>query len=98
MKNLSLLFIAFLLLQFNTLAQEGWFEQTSGTTEVLRSVNFTDALTGTAVGEEGTIIRTIDGGTTWTAQSSGTSQELWEVSLTDTLTGYRRAVLFRRGR
>jgi hypothetical protein len=35
MKNLSLFFIAFLLLQLNTLAQQGWFQQTRGTNDFI---------------------------------------------------------------
>ncbi len=62
MKNLSLLFIAFLLFQFTTLAQEGWFQQTSGTTNRLTGVSFTDSANGTAVGRSGTILRTTNGG------------------------------------
>jgi len=69
MKNLSLLFIAFIIIQPTTFAQEGWFEQTSGTTEYLVGVSFTDSDNGTVVGWNGTILRTTDGGTTWTLQT-----------------------------
>jgi len=65
MKNLSLLFISFLLIQLNTLAQDGWFEQTSGTTNDLEGVSFTDSDNGTAVGKDGTILRTTNGGATF---------------------------------
>ena len=45
MKNLSLLFIAFLLLQLNTLAQEGWFWQNpSPQGNHLEAVDFVDEL------------------------------------------------------
>ncbi len=87
MKNLSLLFIALLFLQFTTLAQEGWFEQTSGTTNWLYGVSFTDSDNGTAVGRNGTILRTTNGGTTWTSQTSGTTEQLEGVSFTDSYNG-----------
>ena len=87
MKNLSLLFIALLFLQFTTLAQEGWFEQTSGTTNWLYGVSFTDSDNGTAVGRNGTILRTTNGGTTWTSQTSGTTEQLEGVSFTDSDNG-----------
>jgi len=83
MKNISLLFIAFLFLQFSSFAQQGWIEQTSGTTEVLEGVSFTDSDNGTAVGENGTILRTTDGGAIWTLQTSGTTKWLYGVSFTD---------------
>ncbi len=44
--------------------------------ESLYGVSFTDANTGTAVGEGGTILRTTDGATTWAAQTSGTTSRL----------------------
>jgi hypothetical protein len=50
-------------------------------------VSFTDASTGTVVGEGGTILRTTDGGTTWVHQLSGTKNWLWGVSFTDANTG-----------
>jgi photosystem II stability/assembly factor-like uncharacterized protein len=39
-----------------------WVEQDSGTHKGLADVSFTDANTGTAVGDNGTILRTIGGG------------------------------------
>ncbi len=83
MKNFSLLFIAFLLLQLTTLAQGGWFEQTSGTTWWLSSVHFTDNNTGWAVGWNGTILKTTDGGTNWNPQSSGMIDVLSSVFFID---------------
>jgi len=88
MKNLFLLFIAFLLLQFNTLAQEGWFEQTSGTTEHLNSIHFIDNNTGWAVGTEGIILNTTDGGTNWYPQTSGTTEWLYSVHFANDTTGW----------
>ena len=58
-------------------AQSGWYWQNplpQGNT--LNGVFFTDANTGTAVGDVGTIIRTTNGGTNWTCQSSGTTHVL----------------------
>src|SRR5581483_8657096 len=49
----------------------------------LYSGSFTDANTGTATGDNGTIIRTTDGGNNWIIQSSGTTNTLYGVSFTD---------------
>jgi len=65
MKKLFLLFISFLFIQLTLFAQNGWFQQPSGTTEWLMGVSFTDANNGTAVGEGGTILRTTNGGVTF---------------------------------
>ena len=70
------------------LSQSGWFWQNplpQGNN--LFAVFFTDANTGTAVGDYGTILRTTNGGVNWVSQSSGTTEYLNAVSLTDDNTG-----------
>lgn len=62
--------------------------QTSGTTNPLRSVYFTDANTGYAVGYYGTILKTNDAGVNWTLQTSGVSTNLYSVYFTDVNTGF----------
>jgi photosystem II stability/assembly factor-like uncharacterized protein len=69
-------------------AQSGWFTQTSGTTKDLLRLAFTDANTGIAVGNTGTILRTTDGGVTWTKQPSGTLTHLPGVSFCNLTTGW----------
>ncbi len=49
-------------MQFSTFAQQGWIEQTSGTIWALTAVSFIDSDNGTAVGYDGTILRTTNGG------------------------------------
>jgi len=88
MKNLFILFIAFLLLQFNTLAQEGWFMQNPVPPGMpYEAVDFVNELTGWAVGSRGTIVKTTDGGTTWVLQTSGTYTGLKDVCFTDSDNG-----------
>ena len=59
MKNFYILGIA-LLIFHSAMAQ--WFPQNSFTTNNLNSVYFTNANTGYAVGDTGTILKTTDGG------------------------------------
>ena len=87
MKNLILLIVVIPVLQITLFAQNGWFQQTSGTTEWLMGVSFTDANNGTAVGGNGTILRTTDGGENWVSQTSGTNNILYGVSFTDANNG-----------
>jgi hypothetical protein len=54
----------------------------------LRSVHFTDNNTGRAVGWDGIILNTTDGGTNWSSQTSGTTQWLESVHFTDDNTGW----------
>ena len=63
-----------------------WFSQSSGTTNILRGVSFTDANNGTAVGDGGTILTTTNGGNNWESQSVGTIN-LYDVCFTDENTG-----------
>jgi hypothetical protein len=53
----------------------------------LRSVKFISSSIGWAVGANGTILKTANGGTNWVQQSSGTTSYLWGVSFTDANTG-----------
>jgi photosystem II stability/assembly factor-like uncharacterized protein len=61
--------------------------QTSGTTNNLYEVCFTDANNGTAVGSWGTILRTTNGGANWVTQTSGTTIGLFGICFTDVNTG-----------
>ncbi|MCH8141637.1 MAG: hypothetical protein IH908_08590, partial [Proteobacteria bacterium] len=65
----------------------GWTLQPSGITNELEGIFLTDANKGIAVGGDGTILRTTDGGKIWTSQSSGTTNWLLDVCFTDTETG-----------
>ena len=71
-------------------ASAGWILQNSGTTDHLYSVHFpVDALTGYAVGQSGTILKTANGGATWDTLTSGTTRWLWSVHFpVDASTGY----------
>jgi photosystem II stability/assembly factor-like uncharacterized protein len=64
-----------------------WNEPSSGTSEDLLEVDFTDASHGTTVGTHGTILRTADGGSTWSPQASGTTAALFGVRFVDVSTG-----------
>jgi photosystem II stability/assembly factor-like uncharacterized protein len=74
----------------NTVGTSGWsvIPKAAGLRETLRGVCMIDPLTATAVGENGTIIRTDAAGVSWTVQSSGTSETLYDVTFTSLTTGY----------
>ncbi len=78
MKSIFTLFLSILIVSLN--AQNfDWTEQSSGTTEWLRDIQFVDNMTGWAVGDNGAIVATVDGGDTWTTQTSGTTERLRSV-------------------
>jgi photosystem II stability/assembly factor-like uncharacterized protein len=60
-------------------AASGWEQQTSGTSANLMSVSAASTTTAWAVGEGGTILKTIDGGATWQKQLSGSSITIVDV-------------------
>lgn len=71
---------------FNVSAQ--WSDQTSGITNDLNSVYFTDADNGWAVGRQGKVIHTTNGGATWTVQNSGTTKDLEQIQMINNTVGY----------
>jgi photosystem II stability/assembly factor-like uncharacterized protein len=80
--------ILFFLLLLTQICFAQWYQQNSGTTKNLNAVKFTDANNGIAVGNNGTIIRTTDGGGEWVTQISGTTNDLYEVFSANTDTSY----------
>lgn len=65
-----------------------WSKLVSGTTNKLLSVTVPDPEISYVSGENGTILKTIDGGQIWIVQSSGTTEHINSIYFTDTLTGY----------
>lgn len=66
----------------------GWFTQSSGTGNNLNGVYFASNTTGIVVGQSGTILRTVNGGTNWSTISSGTNVHLFSVYFIDANTGW----------
>ncbi len=83
----TLMLSLFVSIVMYTKTNAQWTSQTSGTTNDLFGVFFTDANTGTAVGQSGTILRTTDGGTIWAPQTSGTTEFIKGIFFTDANTG-----------
>ena len=65
-----------------------WIEQNSGTTENLNDVFCITADTVVVVGDNGTILRTTNGGTLWSPVTSPASVNLHRVEFADAQTGY----------
>jgi photosystem II stability/assembly factor-like uncharacterized protein len=71
MKVLLRLLVLFSItsVRISSLAESGHFSPSQGRGSTLWSAAVLDATTVVAVGEDGTIARTTDGGDTWTLQS-----------------------------
>lgn len=82
----KLLIVVFFLSQTITYGQ--WIEQNSGTTENLNKVKFVSADTGYIVGDNGTMLKTIDGGNTWNPLNIGSSENLTSVCFLDNEIGF----------
>ena len=63
-----------------------WYAQNSGTTQHLNKVQFIDANTGWAVGDNGLILYTSNGGSTWIQQSSGIQLPITDIVFVDAST------------
>ena len=88
MKQFYLITILLAIISLNVLGQEGWTEQTSPSSLGLSGVYAIDSLNVWAVGQEGLIIHTTDGGNTWDSIPSGTSDMLMTVEFINADTGW----------
>ncbi|MFQ5627692.1 MAG: WD40/YVTN/BNR-like repeat-containing protein [bacterium] len=68
----------FIFVGFNFSAfAQNWTQLSIPTTQTMRSIHFFDANTGWAVGENGLILATTDGGASWSPETSGVTTTLW---------------------
>lgn len=90
MKKLYLLstICTLVLANVNSLFSQQFYSVNSPSQQDLYSVFFTDANNGYAVGDTGTILKTIDAGKTWNIQNSGVPNNLRAVHFPDANTGY----------
>ena len=65
-----------------------WHPVLSGVTSTLLDIDFVDPEHGWAVGQDGTVIATSDGGETWHSQASGFELTIRGVDFIDTQTGW----------
>ena len=66
----------------------GWQPVPSGVTSTLLDIDFVDSTHGWAVGQDGTIIATSDGGETWYSQASGFELTIRGIDFIDPQTGW----------
>ncbi len=85
MKKMFLL-ILFITIPIILICQTDWTLLNSGTTQNLNSVDFFDENNGLAVGSNGLILRTIDGGDTWESVASGIFNNLNDICFIDEAT------------
>jgi hypothetical protein len=62
---------------------ETFSAQTTGTGETFLDVSFADTLNGWAVGQQGIVVKTVDGGATWDTPSFPSTEDLYEVLFVD---------------
>ena len=80
---------AFSIMLQKAQAESPWVQISSLVTRAhLNDVHYLNTDTGWAVGDDGTIISTNDGGATWDLQISGTTQSLLSVHFTDANRGW----------
>lgn len=71
-----------------------WNVQEEPTNSTLHGVHFIDADNGWVVGEEGTLLRTTDGGQTWSGSSQESPDRLYDVQFLDADNGWIAVDLF----
>jgi len=88
MRQFYIISMLIVFISFNASGQEGWVKQSSPSSKQLSAVYAIDALNVWAVGQEGAIIQTKDGGVTWDTVSSGTVRSLYTVEFINADTGF----------
>ena len=84
----AILVVAFCLLSTSAHAAGGWAAQRSGTFAWLRAVHFSDERAGWAVGGNGALVSTADGGRNWKVRARPTEDTLRDVFFNDALNGW----------
>lgn len=72
-----------LLISTRVLAQSGWYTQSSGTSQKLNSVYFTDSISAYIVGDNGTILKTTNGGTEWNQINNQIQVNIYDAYFSD---------------
>lgn len=91
MKNLTsfekicfgLILLISVVIQSDVIAQEDWMPLETPTDANLNAIDFINAMKGIAVGDNGTVIITNDGGLSWTLINSHVSNNLKSISFID---------------
>lgn len=86
MKNKSAVTVIAILIAQSVFGQ--WTQLTTPTGNWYEGIHFVNANVGWAVGWDGVIIKTTDGGQTWVSQTSGTGENLKEVYFIDQNNGW----------
>ena len=80
--------VACLAVAAAALATAGWVSQSSGTTAALDGVAFAGSGAGWAVGANGTLLSSTDGGATWVSHTSGVGDDLNAVAFAGAQNGW----------
>ncbi len=85
----TFIFLALLFsIQIQQLSAQSWTQLTSGNDTTLYDVCFINQDTGFVCGDNGKILKTVNGGSTWVAQNSGVSESLSSIQFINSNVGY----------
>ncbi len=91
MKNLISL-VLFLLFS-NSFAQSGWVTQYTSSTKNINDIQFINSLTGFAVADTGTVLKTTNGGQNWINYSINISDPMYRINFVTEVTGYASSLI-----
>jgi len=84
----TLIFILVVLNFFVVKINAQWVAQNSGTSNTLQSVYFLNSELGWAAGDDGTVLKTTDGGSTWVVHNIGTLDHIHVIFFSNPLEGW----------
>jgi photosystem II stability/assembly factor-like uncharacterized protein len=88
MKKIILILSVLIFSGANSFSQSGWIQQFAPTNNTLFAVYFVDTLTGWVAGDNGTILKTTNGGYLWFTQQSGVNTALHSICFTNSSSGW----------
>jgi photosystem II stability/assembly factor-like uncharacterized protein len=77
-----------ILISIASPSKSQWFEQNSGVSSDLKSIKFVSSTFGWAVGMNGVILNSNNGGGSWTPQTINTTYEIVDVDFVDSTNGW----------
>jgi photosystem II stability/assembly factor-like uncharacterized protein len=81
MKKFYFFILALIFLVVTSRSQPVFSSLTTSSNTNLMGISFADTVTGYACGENGTVIKTTNGGASWTTLTTGNTNRLWDIKI-----------------
>lgn len=98
LQNIKIFLIIFFIFNLSAVAQINWVQLDKPTIKNLKRAAFVDSSRGWVVGDEGTILRTTDGGQSWVLQNSQVTDNILDIYMLNNRLGWALAHVLPAGK